>query len=105
MPEIDSIWTYRCGRRLALNTADFQHSERLYLPLLCMWGLTSRDVYLNAVTLHSSLCLHGDCVRYVHNCLGLWDVFFSMVVLSYDISTNDFNFVIGIWFSVAVAVL
>lgn len=69
-----------------------------------MWDLTSQDLYLNAVMLHSSLCLHGDCVRYVHNCLGLWDVFFSMVVLSYNITTNDFNFVISKWFGVAIAV-
>lgn len=69
-----------------------------------MWDLTSRDMYLNAVTLHSSLCLHGDCVQYVRNCLGLWDVFFSMVVSSYDITTNDFNFVISMWFGVAIAV-
>lgn len=69
-----------------------------------MWDLTSQDLYLNAVTLHSSLCLQGDCVRYVHNCLGLWDVFFSMVVSSYNMTSNDFNCVIRQWFGVAIAV-
>lgn len=73
----------------------FQRGSRL--PLLSLWDLTSWDLYLNAVMLHSSLCLHGDCVRYVHNCLGLWDVFFSVVVSSRGITTNDFNFVISEW--------
>lgn len=43
-------------------------------------------------------------MRYVHNCLGLWEVFFSVVVSPYNITANDFNFVISMWFGVAIAV-
>lgn len=75
----------------------------LLSPLLFVWDLAFSDVYQAAVTLHSSLYLHGDYMRYVHNCLGLWDVFFSMVVSSCDI-TFVFNFVISMGFSVATAV-
>lgn len=95
--------TYRYEKRLALSTGSFRHSA-WFLPLLCVLALTSQDSYLNAV-LHSSLCLHRDCVRYVHNCLGLWEIFFSVVVLSYCIPTNYFNFVISMWFGVVIAVI
>lgn len=44
-------------------------------------------------------------MRYVHNCLGLWEIFFSVVVLSYCIPTNYFNFVISMWFGVVIAVI
>lgn len=95
--------TYRYEKRLALSAGSFRHSA-WFLPLLCVLALTSQDSYLNAV-LHSSLCLHRDCVRYVHNCLGLWEIFFSVVVLSYCIPTNYFNFVISMWFGVVIAVI
>ena len=69
-----------------------------------MCDLIIRDLYLNAVMLHSFLCIDWICVRFVHNCLGLLKVFFSAVVLPYNINTNDFNFIMSLRFCVAIAV-